>query len=285
MAVEAKKVKELRERTDLPMMECKRALEKADGDVDKAYDQLRKAGLKAKEKLAGRTSLQGKVASRLSNDGKQGVIVALRCETESVAKNEKFQEFLEELAQLVENETPADTAALTHLKTESGETVEQGVTDLINQIRENINLGRFARFNGDAVVQYVHFDNKKAAMVALEGGSASDDAVQELGKGLCMHIVFEKPKALSREQVDPESIEKEREIRLAAMKNDPKNAKKPEEILAKIISGQMDKWVAQECLLEQPFVRDQKQTVQQVIDNSGTGVKILDFAYVATDIE
>lgn len=285
MAVDAKSVKALREKTGLPMMECKKALEASGGDVDQAYEDLRKAGLKAQEKLAGRTSDQGKIGSLVADDGKQGVLVALRCETESVAKNETFQEFLDELTALVGSENPGDVNALKALTTSSGLTVEIGITELVNQIRENINLGRFARFNSDAIVQYVHFDNKKAAMVALEGGSASNEKVAELGKGLCMHVVFEKPAALSRDQIDPAAIESEKEILLAAAKNDPKNAKKPAEILEKIIQGQINKWISQQCLLEQPYVRDDKQTVEQFIESSGTGVKLVDFVYIATDVE
>ena len=285
MAVDAKSVKALREKTGLPMMECKKALESSGGDVDQAYEDLRKAGLKAQEKLAGRKSEEGRVGSSVDADGKNGVLVALRCETESVAKNAAFQEFLDELTALIARENPADRDALEALTTASGATVDGSVTELVNQFRENINLGRFARCSADAVVQYVHFDNKKAAMVALEGGSVSDENVAELGKGLCMHVVFTQPKALSRDQLDPAVIEKEKEILLEAAKGDPKNAKKPAEILEKIIQGQINKFISQQCLLEQAYVRDEKQTVEKFINGSGTGVKLVDFAYVATDVD
>ena len=283
MTVDAKRVKALREKTGLPMMECKRALEESDGDVDKAYDELRKRGLKAVERLAGRTADDGRIGSYVDEGGKQGVLIALRCETEPVAKNETFIAFLDQLALIVERDNPADAAELSGLKLASGETVEEGLTDLVNQIRENIQLGRFKRFSADAVVQYIHFDGKKASMVAFEGGSTSDESVVEVGRNVCMHIAFEQPAALSRDQLDESLIEKEREIFLSRMKNDPKNAKKPEEILNKIIQGQVEKFVASNCLLEQPFVKDSKQTVEQYIKNSGTGVKLIDFVYVATD--
>ncbi len=285
MAIDAKLVKELREKTGLPMMECKRALQETDGDVEVAYTNLRKAGLKAVEKLAGREASDGLVGSQLSDDGKSGVLVALRCETESVAKNETFQEFLRHLTAVVDAANPDSAESLKSSKLPSGETVGDGITELVNQIRENITLGRFARFGADAVVQYVHFDNKKAAMVALEGGSTSDAKVAELGKNLSMHIVFTKPKALSRDQLDPAIIEREREIFLERMKADPKNAKKPEEILKKIIQGQIDKFISEQCLLEQPYVHDEKQTVEQAIKSSGTGVKLVDYIYVATDVD
>ena len=283
MAVEASKVKELREKTGLPMMECKKALEETGGDVDKAYEEARKRGLKAVEKLAGRTADDGKVGSHLTDDGKQGVLVALRCETEPVAKNEKFLAFLDELASMIARDDPADADGMSGLELSSGETVQDGLTGLVNQIRENIQLGRFERFTADAVVQYIHFDGKKAAMVAFEGGSTSDAKVVEVGKDVCMHIAFEQPAALSRDQLDPSVVEKEREVLLSQMKNDPKNAKKPEAILEKIITGQIEKFVGSKCLLEQPFVKDPKQTVEQYLDSSGTGVKLVDFVYVATD--
>jgi elongation factor Ts len=283
MAVEATKVKELREKTGLPMMECKKALEQSGGDVDKAYEELRKSGLKAQEKLAGRTADDGRVGSHISRDGKVGVLVALCCETEPVAKNEDFQKLLQDIVGVVAEKNPADLDALKALELPAGHTVQEGVTELVNKIRENITLGRFARFEADAVVQYVHFDNKKGAMVALKGGSIADAKVAEVGKDLGMHIVFSKPTALSRDKLDPKVVDKEREILLAAAKNDPKNAKKPAEILEKIIKGQVEKFVAAQCFLEQPFVKDEKQSVEKYVKGSGTGVTVVDFAYVATD--
>ena len=193
MAVEPAKVKQLREKTGLPMMECKRALEAVDGEVEKAYEELRKAGLKAQEKLAGRTANEGRIGASVGGDGKVGVLVALRCETEPVAKNDEFQKLLGQIVEAVARDNPKDKAAVEGLTLASGQTVKDGVTDLVNHIRENISLGGFERFESEAVAQYVHFDNKKAAMVALKGGSASDPAVAEAGKQIGMHIVFSKP--------------------------------------------------------------------------------------------
>ena len=278
MAVDAKSVKELREKTGLPMMDCKKALVETDGDVEKAYENLRKAGLKAVEKLAGREASDGRVGSVISADGKSGVLAALRCETEPVAKNEKFVALLEEMTQAIADQAPADTDALKAMSLPSGTTVAEGVTELVNQIRENINVGQFARLEGDSIAQYVHFDGKKAAMVAFEGGDAAKLA--EVGKDVCMHIVFKEPMALDRSQLDPAVIEKEKEIQLAQMKADPKNAKKNDEILGKIIGGKMEKFVASLCLVEQAYVKDDKQTVAQYVESAGAKVKA--FAYIAT---
>lgn len=287
MAVEASKVMALREKTGLPMMECKKALEKTGGDEERAYEELRKGGLKAQQKLAGRAAKEGRVSHLVSKDGRMGVLVALRCETEPVAKNEHFQSFLAELVEIVARDNPKDVEALKGLKTKAGHTVEEGLTELVNRIRENISLGRFARLEGDAIGQYVHFDGKKAAMVSLKGGSPSDPKVVEAGKDLSMHVVFAnstedtRPQSLSREGLDAQVVAKEREILLDTAKRDPKNANKPEQILKKIIEGQVDKFMAAKCLLEQPFIRDDKQTVAQYL--KGCGLTVTGFAYIAAD--
>ena len=285
MAIDAQKVKELREKTGLPMMECKRALEAANGDVEKAIENLRKAGMKAQAKLAGRTANQGLIGSRIGDDGRVGVLVALRCETEPVSKNEKFREVLEQIVDVVASDDPADRDALLEAKTASGATVEASITELINHIRENISLGRFARFEADAVVQYVHFDGKKAGMVAVNGGSRTDEAVVEMGNNIGQHIVFHRPESLSRDRLDPAIVENEKAIHLAAAKNDARNAKKPPEILEKIVSGQVEKFIASQCLVEQPYVKDDKQTVAQYVKSVSPKLVLADFAYVATDMD
>lgn len=284
MAIEPEKVKKLREMTGLPMMDCKRALEKVSGDIDKAFEELRKAGLKAQEKLMGRAANEGKIGSFVSSDGKLGVLVALRCETEPVSKNEHFQQLLGELVQLIARGKPSDSNALKAMKLPSGVTVATAVTELVNKIRENITLGQFARFEADFVAQYVHFDGKKSAMVALKGGTIANPRVAEVGKELGMQIVFSPPESLSRDTLDPAIVNKEREILLAQLKNDPKNVSKPDAILKKIIDGQIGTFVASKCLTEQPYIRDPKLSVTQFLKSSGAGVTIEKFAYVATDL-
>ncbi|MBI4607071.1 MAG: translation elongation factor Ts [Planctomycetes bacterium] len=284
MSVEPEKVKELREMTGLPMMECKRALEKSGGDTQKAFEELRKAGLKAQEKLAGRAANEGRIGSWISPDGKAAVLVALRCETEPVGKNELFLAFLKDLVGAIAAQDPKDPAALNALKLPSGATVEAALTDLVSRIRENISVGRFCRVQGDAVVPYVHFDQKKAALVALKGGSVTNPKVAEAGKELAMQVVFSPPASLDRHGLDAALVAKEQEIILAQVKNDPRNAKKPEEILKKIVEGQLNQFYASKCLLEQPYIREPKQTVTQYLTSSGTGVAVERFAYVATDL-
>ncbi len=289
MGIDPSKVKELRERTGLPMMECKNALQEAGGDTDAAIDLLRKRGAKAQEKLAGRQATLGRVASSISDDGRVGVLVTLCCETEPVSNNDNFVQFVESLPAVVAKERPADREAFLQSPLPAGgpgagNTVAGGITELVNQLRENISLGEFALFEADAIGQYVHFDNKKAAMVALKGKTLSDDKVAEVGKDLCQHIVFHKPKALSKDDLDPGFLAKEREILLEAAQNDPKNAKKPPEILVKIIEGQMNKIAKEVCLLEQPFIKEEKSSVGNYLKSTGTGVSIEAFKYAATDI-
>ena len=283
MAVDATKVRELREKTGLPMMDCKNALEENDGDIDRSIEALRKAGAKAQEKLAGRKAKEGRVAFRRTADGRIGALVALRCETEPVANNEKFVDLANQLVEVVASGKPTSAEALLGSPFPAGGTVGDSVTELVNHMRENISVGSFAYLEGDAVGCYVHFDNKKAAIVALEGGSVSDEQVEHIGRDLCMHVVFHRPLSLSRDKLEPGLIAKEREIRLAAAKNDPKNAKKPENIIEKIIEGQMNKICQEQCFLEQPFIRDDKVSVRDYLKQGGTALTITDFAYVATD--
>lgn len=278
MAVTAQVVKELRDRTGLPMMECKKALVATDGDIEKAIEELRKAGAKAQLKLAGRSATEGKIASWRSDDGKKGALATLRCESEPVTSNEQFLAFLNALLDLVVEHDPADVEALKALKHGEG-TVGDGLQELVGKIRENFTIGAFARFEGDAVVQYVHFDGKKAAMIELSG-KPHDADIEVLGKDLCMHIVHNQPSALSRDEVPAEEVAKEREILRAALAADPKNAKKPAEILDKIVEGRLSKFYADHCLLEQPFVKDESKTVAQVAEAGG--VKVERFAYLST---
>ncbi|MEE3054975.1 MAG: translation elongation factor Ts [Planctomycetota bacterium] len=284
MGIDAKSVKELREKTGLPMMECKQALEKADGDISLAIDELRKSGAKAEAKLAGRKAEQGLIGSYVSEDGKLGALVSVCCETEPVANNEDFQKFVQDLVEVIRDAKPADKEALLAAPMAAGGSVKDGVTELINRLRENITIGNFSLIEADAVVQYVHFDNRKAAMVGLAGGSTSDEQVATLGKDLGMHVVFSVPQCLSRDKLDPEIIAKEKEIRLAAAQNDEKNANKPEEILEKIVDGQINKFIAGQCFLEQEFIRDEeKRSVEASVEASGTGVSVIDYCYIATD--
>jgi len=271
MAVTAQAVKELRQKTGRPMMECKKALVTADGNVERAIDELRKSGAKAVQKLSSREAKDGKVAAWRNDAGTEGALVALCCETEPVTQNEAFLGFLQELLGAVVANKITDTTALAAISID-GTTVEEKRTELIAHIRENFTLGACAHFEADAVVQYVHFDTKKAAMIALEGAAPSE-TLEAFGKDLCMHVVMYRPAVLRREEVCADEVAREREVLEAQLKADPKNQNKPAEILAKITDGRLNKFFAERCFLEQPFIKDDSKTVAEAAKAHGVTIK------------
>ena len=247
-------VKELRERTGLGMMECKKALEEAGGDLAKAEELLRiKSGAKA-SKAASRVAADGAVATWLSPDGKLGAMVEVNAETDFVAKNPDFTQFANSVAELVAKENPADVAALSSLKI-GGESVESARQKLVQKIGENITVRRFERVKTDArLVQYVHPGSKVAVLVDIEG----DD---EVAKDLTHHIAFAKPKYMSKDQYPAEALAAERKILEARAAE----SGKPPEIVAKMVDGGINKFLAENTLMGQPFVKDDKQTVEKML--------------------
>ena len=247
-------VKELRERTGLGMMECKKALEEAGGDLAKAEELLRiKSGAKA-SKAASRVAADGAVATWLSPDGKLGAMVEVNAETDFVAKNPDFTQFANSVAELVAKENPADVAALSSLKI-GGESVESARQKLVQKIGENITVRRFERVKTDArLVQYVHPGSKVAVLVDIEG----DD---EVAKDLTHHIAFAKPKYMSKDQYPADALAAERKILEARAAE----SGKPPEIVAKMVDGGINKFLAENTLMGQPFVKDDKQTVEKML--------------------
>ena len=255
-------VKELREKTDAPMMECKKALSEAHGDMEKAEEILRvKLGSKA-SKAAGRIAAEGVVATFIGGDLKLGSIVEVNCETDFVAKNEDFLAFAKNLAELVAKHSPADVAALSGLSL-NGATVETIRTALVGKIGENVSIRRFARIEAKGKIsQYIHGGAKIGVMVDIVGG---DEA---LAKDLCMHIAASKPVALAKEEVSPELIQKERDIATAKAAE----SGKPPEIVAKMVEGSVAKYLKEVTLLGQPFVKDDKQTIEQLLKSKSASV-------------
>jgi elongation factor Ts len=249
-------VKELRERTGLGMMECKKALEEAGGDMQKAEELLRiKSGAKA-NKAASRVAADGAVATWLSPDGKSGALVEVNAETDFVAKNPDFVQFAANVAELVGKQNPASVEALSAMKLADGQTVEEARQKLVQKIGENITVRRFERIAAKGkLVQYVHPGAKVGVLVDLEGPEA-------VAKDVAMHIAFAKPKFMSRDQVDPSVIENERKILDARAKE----SGKPPEIAAKMVDGGINKFLGEITLLGQPFVKDDKLTVQKMLD-------------------
>jgi len=274
MAVTAAMVKELRDRTGAGMMECKRALVETNGDIDAAVDYLRKSGLANADKKASRVAAEGMIALSLAPNGKQAVMVEVNCETDFVAKNEYFISFARAVAANVLSEDPADVEAL--LSTRIGEaTVEQARQILVNKIGENIQLRRFVHIFADGTIgSYVH-GGKIGVLVDLRGG---DEA---LARDLAMHIAALNPKFIADEDVPADTIAREKDILVAQAKN----SGKPAEIIEKMVSGRLRKYLAGITLLGQTFVKDPDLTVGKLISRNNASVNGFERLAVGEGIE
>jgi elongation factor Ts len=272
--ITASLVKELRELTGLGMMECKKALEEAGGDLKKAEELLRiKSGAKA-SKAAGRVAADGAIATYLSSDRKLGALVEVNAETDFVAKNPDFVAFAEGVARLVAEKNPADVAALSDLSLGS-ETVEAARQKLVQKIGENITVRRFERVQTDRkLVTYVHPGSKVAVIVDIEG----DD---EVAKDLTHHIAFAKPKYMTRDQYPADAIAAERKILEARAAE----SGKPPEIVAKMVEGGINKFLAENTLMGQPFVKDDKLTVEKMLAAKKTRLNAYKVLVVGEGIE
>lgn len=271
-AITASMVAELRARTDAPMMECKKALTEAEGDLSRAEELLRvKLGNKA-SKAASRVTAEGIVVAHV--EAGVGVLVELNCETDFVAKNDDFLNFGDAVARLVASKAPADVAALAALPLDDG-TVEAVRTALVGKIGENISIRRFVRYAGSyEFASYVH--NKRiGVLVEYTGGNA------EIGKDVAMHIAAMKPVAVSVDGVSAELVEKERSI--AAQK--AAESGKPAEIVTKMVEGSVQKFLKEVSLLNQPFVRNDKQTIEQMLKAAGATVSAFTLYVVGEGIE
>ena len=272
--ITAAMVKELRELTGLGMMECKKALEEAGGDMKKAEELLRiKSGAKA-SKAASRVAADGAIGTYLSPDGKTGAMVEVNAETDFVAKNPDFTEFARALAELVATQKPADVAALSALEI-GGKPVEATRQALVQKIGENISVRRFERMESpERLVSYVHPGSKIAVMVDLEGD-------ETLAKDLAMHIAFAKPRYLSKDQFPADEVASERAIVEARAKE----SGKPAEIVAKMVEGGVQKFLAENTLLGQPFVKDDKVTVEKLLASKKAKLRDYRFLVVGQGIE
>ncbi len=274
-------VKELREMTGAGMMECKKALTEAEGDIDKAVDVLRTHGLAAAAKKAGRATNEGMVMALVSEDGQAGALVELNCETDFVGMNEKFHAYAEKIATAVIANKPTDMDALKASEIE-GEKVEDVVTDAIHTLGENIQLARFA-YAGQpegAVASYIHGGGKIGVLVEFKLGDtsfATNEDFKKYGRDIAMQVAAASPVAATRESVDPAIIEHEMSI----YKAQAAESGKPENIQEKIATGRMEKFYKESCLTEQAFVKDPDQSVNQytaaVAKQLGTTIEIVDF--------
>ena len=271
MAITAAMVKELREMTGAGMMDCKKALTEADGNMEKAVEILREKGLAASAKKAGRIASEGMVEIFLSEDNKVGAIVEVNSETDFVAKNQVFRDYVAAVAKQASETTAADMDAFFEEKwaLDNQYTVREALSQQVAVIGENLNIRRFEKYEkaqAGKLVSYIHGGGRIGVMIELACENEAEELV-ELGKNIAMQIAALNPKFITEADVPAEFIAKETEILTVQAKNDPKNAKKPDNIIAKMIEGRLKKELKEMCLVEQPYVKDTDMTVQQYIDS------------------
>lgn len=280
MAFTAKDVQALREKTGCGMMDCKKALTECDGDMEKAVDFLREKGLAQQAKKAGRIAAEGAVLV-YEADG-VAAAVEINAETDFVAGGDLFKDLTLKVAQVVAEQNPADVEALGNCALD-GKTVNEAVQDLFLAVRENIKIRRFERFEGN-VGSYVHGGGKIGVLVNFDTTAevAATAEFKTLTKDISMQIAAANPAFLDRASVPAETVEHEKNIMISQMKEDPKMANKPEQVLAKIVEGKMGKYFSEVCLLEQTYVKDGDYTVGKYIESVakklGADIKLVKYA-------
>ena len=289
MAITASHVKELREISGAGMMDCKKALGETDGDMDKAVEWLRENGLAKAAKKSGRIAAEGMVAVNVAEDGKSASIVEVNSETDFVAKNEKFQSYVAEVAAQALETSAADLDAFLAepWKADTSVTVDEKLKAMIAVIGENMNIRRFEKVTTDGLlVSYIHAGGKIGVIVEAQTDSSSD-AVKECLKNVAMQVAALNPKYVSSDDVDADYKEHEKEILLAQAKNDPKNANKPDNIIEKMITGRLNKELKEVCLLEQEYVKaENKENVGKYVESvakaEGCALKVTNFVRFET---
>ena len=282
MAISAKDVMELRKQTDCGMMECKKALTEADGNFEKAIEILRERGLATAAKKAGRIAAEGMVYADYCPECKVGVVIEVNAETDFVAKNDKFVDFVKKATKVIMEQNPADVEALMNCKM-GEETVDQALKELILVIKENIKVRRFVRYEG-VCSAYVHGGGTHGILVNFEttNGIEAKDEFVAYGKDIAMQVAAANPGYVDEASVPAEVVAKEKEIMLVQMAGDPKTANKPEAVKQKMIEGKIKKFFKENCLVDQEFVKDGDLTVAQytakVAKDLGGDIKIVKFA-------
>ncbi len=273
----AKDVKELRDRTGVGMMDCKKALVSADGDMDKAIELLREKGLAVAAKKAGRIAAEGMVTAIVDREKKVGVLLEVNAETDFVAKNEKFQNFVAGVARTILEQNPADVDTLMNMNYDGTDaTVDATLKDLILVIGENMKIRRFARLEGDCV-SYVHGGGKIGVLVQFDTDLADTDGFVECGKDVAMQIAAAAAQYLNKEDVPEDVVAKEKEILTAQAMNEGK----PQNIAEKMVMGRINKFYKEVCLSEQPFIKDDKMSVGKYVEDCakklGGRIKMVSF--------
>jgi elongation factor Ts len=264
MNISAADVKSLRDKTNLPMMECKAALIEAGGNMEKAIEILRKKHKDAAVKRGERETAEGRIVTHLDTTQQVGVILEMRCESAPVAKSEPFIQLCNDVARHIAVKNPASVEALLPQVTDR-------IHEVIGQIRENMKPQRFVRLTGGAMGSYIHHDGTVGVLLQVEGTKADPQLLRDI----CMHITARPHLAIRCEDVSADTLAKEKEIALAQMSADPKMKDKPANILEKIVEGKLKTWFADNVLLEQPFVKDDSKTIGDLL--KGAGLKLVRF--------
>ena len=290
MSITAAMVKDLREKTAAGMMDCKKALTECDGDMEKAVDWLRQKGLSKAAKKAGRATSEGLVGFELAADGKSGVAVEVKCETDFVARGDKFQGFVKDMVAQVAKGEYADSEALlaAPFVADASVTVKEALDGVIATTGENMGLGKFAKMELAAgksglIGGYLHSNGKLAVLVEMQTGSdaaAASEAFHEVAKNVAMQIAAASPLAVSAEGLNPEVVEHEREV----YRQKAREEGKPEQIVEKIAEGAVKKFQKEVCLMEQPYIRDDKKSMTEVVREvakaAGGDIKVAGFSRI-----
>ncbi len=267
MAISAQDVKNLREMTGVGMMDCKRALEEADGDFDKAIEFLRKKGIKTSEKRKDREAKEGLIVAKIADDSKSGILVEVNCETDFVARNEEFATFADEMAALILRKRPVDLDALKALDFKDDRTVGEALIDLIGKIGEKLEIRRFQTLTSDEgqVISYIHPGARLGVLIDLQGNGH----LAATGRDVAMQVAALNPIATHREEVPPEVQEMELEIGREAARNQGK----PEHLIDRIATGKLNRYFKDHVLVEQPFVKDASRTVKEMLQQAQADVR------------
>jgi elongation factor Ts len=274
MAITAAQVNELRKKTGAGMMDCKNALVEANGDMEQAIDILRKKGQKIAAKRGDNEAKEGLVFAQATTDGKAGVLLALNCETDFVAKNDEFRALVQSFVDIAVANLPASAEELKALKYDDKLTIEEKIIEQIGVIGEKLDLSKYEVVRSESVVAYNHPGNQLATLVGL---NMSGDTACDAGKQVAMQVAAMNPIALNEDGVDAETVRREIEVgkELAIQEG------KPADMAEKIAQGRLGKFFKENTLLSQPFVRDNKLTVEQFLNQSEKGLTVVDFKRVA----
>lgn len=272
VTISASMVKDLREKTGVGMMECKKALEENSGDMEKSIVWLRERGMSRAAKKADRVAAEGMVHFAISDKGNNAALLEINCETDFVSKNEEFRSFVTETAKIALDNNINDIEKLSTMKLASGATVDETIKGLIQKIGENMKLRRIHTITSNGqITGYSHMGGKIGTLVVLEGANSPE--VKEVGKDIAMHIAAAFPRYLSRNEVDTTELNQEREIARKKLIEE----KKPEAMIEKILEGQMNKFYKEVCLIEQAFVKDPDISITKLLEKTDKNLKLTKF--------